>query len=1132
MTTVLPAFETDRLNALARLAILDTPPEASFERITSLAAHLFGMPIARISFVDETRVWFKSSYGIPAVAGPREHAACAQVVLSDDVFIVPDAAANPRFRLDPPVANDPPGRFYAGAPLRTADGFNLGALCLIDFVPREFGATQQESLKQLAAVVVDALQTRLANRQLAAETEVRQRTEAALDHAQAGRAIMLAAAFDAIVGLDAAGRIIELNPAAERLFGHSLAGVAGQELVDLIIAPDGRADYRRDTAGMFSGGEGFPLGERQSLLMLNADGAEFRAEMVLTRCAEGRPCAYTGHVRDLTGRYAGENRLRMLESSLGYANDAILITEAEPVASPGPRIIYANEAFTTATGYTLEEVLGKTPRILQGPKTDPAATRKIHDAITQWQEVRVELLNYRKDGSEFWVELNIVPVDDGCGNWTHWVSVQRVITERKEEQRKLEEQVRLAALGAEIGLMLTQHDLLADVLHRCAEVLVRHLGASFARVWTLNEAGDTLELQASAGLYTHLDGPHGRVPVGKFKIGLIAQERQPHMTNQVVGDPRVSDQRWATENGMVAFAGYPLIVENQLVGVMALFSCAALSQPTFQALDAIANAMALGIQHRQAQAQRNRLAKEVHQLLESTSEGVCGIDLEGRLAFINRCGAQMLGYAPEELVGQALHALVHHHHADGSPYPLEDCPIHGSKFVEQNVRVDDEVFWRRDGAAIPVEYARSPIVEDGQIRGSVVTFSDITDRKQAEVALREAKHKAEEAQAEAERANRAKSEFLSRMSHELRTPLNAILGFGQLLEMQAQTDRQHESISHILKGGQHLLGLINEVLDIARIESGKIELTLGAIKVAEAFKESAALIRPLAAGRNILIGRCAGSACTGAVRADRQRLSQVLLNLLSNAVKYNRPGGTVGISCEPAAQAGFLRLSVSDTGLGIAPADLGKLFVPFERLGAEGDGVEGTGIGLALSKRLAEAMGGTIGVVSTPGRGSTFFIDLPASGVAVSTAGPSTEPASGGLVTGGPTVLYIEDNPSNYALVEQLLEWQRPSIRLLGAGLGQLGLDMARGHLPDLILLDLQLPDLTGEEVLRQLRADEGTSDIPVIMISADATAEKPRRLLDAGAQGYLTKPLRVAEFLLATDEALAGETSLSPLAR
>ena len=431
--------------------------------------------------------------------------------------------------------------------------------------------------------------------------------------------------------------------------------------------------------------------------------------------------------------------------------------------------------------------------------------------------------------------------------------------------------------------------------------------------------------------------------------------------------------------------------------------------------------------------------------------------------------------------------------------------------------------YRKDGSEFWVELNIVPVAnERGWYTHWVSVQREITERKAAQVIL-------EQARDEAQRANAAKSEFLSRMSHELRTPLNAILGFGQLLEMQAQTDRQRENVSHILSGGRHLLELINEVLDISRIESGKIELVLAPIEVAEVFNEASALIQPLAAKRNVHVGRCSGQACDGVVQADRQRLKQIVLNLLSNAVKYNRPGGTVSLSCDPATTPGQLRLSVSDTGPGLTSADVSKLFVPFERLGAERSGVEGTGIGLALAKRLVEAMGGTIGVESTPGRGSTFYVELPFSNT-LATGFDNPVALMQDQAASGPAVLYIEDNPSNYALVAQVLEFQRPTIRLLGAMLGQLGLDMAREHRPALILLDLQLPDVAGDEVLRQLRADENTRDIPVVMVSADATTEQPRRLLALGARAYLTKPLKIAELVRAVDDALSDKIGLSTL--
>ena len=359
--------------------------------------------------------------------------------------------------------------------------------------------------------------------------------------------------------------------------------------------------------------------------------------------------------------------------------------------------------------------------------------------------------------------------------------------------------------------------------------------------------------------------------------------------------------------------------------------------------------------------------------------------------------------------------------------------------------------------------------------------------------------------------------MLFRSSHELRTPLNAILGFGQVLEMDPLGPEQREGVDHILKAGQHLLGLIDEVLDIARIEAGRMRLSLEPVSVKQVLDEVRSLIRPLAAERKTRFEVRAPEAAALYALADRQRLNQVLLNLLSNAVKYTPEGGTVTLICEEAA-GGRVRFEVRDTGPGIPPEKLGQLFTPFERLGVSG--VEGTGLGLALSKGLAEAMGGTMGAESRVGQGSAFWVELAKAGnpepqVARAAAG---EPAV--AREKGSTVLYIEDNLSNLRLIEHLLS-RRPGVRLLSAIQGRLGLDLAREHRPGLILLDLHLPDVPGEEVLRRLKEDPRTQQIPVVVISAEASPGHVQRLLAAGASGYLTKPIDVRELLRLLDETL-----------
>jgi signal transduction histidine kinase/ActR/RegA family two-component response regulator len=381
-----------------------------------------------------------------------------------------------------------------------------------------------------------------------------------------------------------------------------------------------------------------------------------------------------------------------------------------------------------------------------------------------------------------------------------------------------------------------------------------------------------------------------------------------------------------------------------------------------------------------------------------------------------------------------------------------------------------------------------------------------------------------EARLVAEKANRAKSEFLSRMSHELRTPLNAVLGFGQLLEMDDLTPDQAENVGQITKGGAHLLDLINEILDISQIESGHMSMSPEAVQVSDVVEAAVALLRPLAEERGVhLIGGDHG--CGHFIFADRQRVKQILLNLIGNGIKYNRQGGSVSVTCFQPAR-GMLRIQVTDTGPGIAPDQFHLLFAPFERLGAEQTSVPGTGVGLALSRGLAEAMGGTLDVESTPGRGSTFWVEFP---VVDSPLKILEEAGQRHAEQGGPlTILHIEDNLANVELVERVLA-QRPEVTVVAAMQGRMGVDLARRHHPVLVLLDLNLVDLPGIEVLQILRDDPATADIPVAIVSADAMPRQVQRLLSSGAVDYLTKPIDIHRLLELVDDAVARAKAGSP---
>ncbi len=383
----------------------------------------------------------------------------------------------------------------------------------------------------------------------------------------------------------------------------------------------------------------------------------------------------------------------------------------------------------------------------------------------------------------------------------------------------------------------------------------------------------------------------------------------------------------------------------------------------------------------------------------------------------------------------------------------------------------------------------------------------------------------EMAMEQAKKANQAKSAFLSSMSHELRTPLNAILGFAQILTSESLPStlaQKKEFATHILKSGRHLLTLINEILDLAKVESGTVTLSMEPVALQDTLAECKTMIEPLASQRKVRV--LFPERCEAVVLADRTRLKQVMLNLLANAVKYNREMGAVVIDCSTPAP-GRVRLAVQDTGMGLRPDQLDALFQPFNRLGQEGGGEEGTGIGLVVTRRLVELMGGEIGVSSTVGVGSVFSVELQATEPAAAVAGsgvvhqlarrPAPEDAQ------MHTVLYVEDNPANLKLVQEIVRF-RSDLRLLTAPDGHLGIELAKAHLPDLILMDLNLPCVSGADALRELRSDPRTSHIPIIALTANAMPGDIQRGIESGFFRYLTKPINIDEFTEALNSTLA----------
>jgi len=501
-------------------------------------------------------------------------------------------------------------------------------------------------------------------------------------------------------------------------------------------------------------------------------------------------------------------------------------------------------------------------------------------------------------------------------------------------------------------------------------------------------------------------------------------------------------------------------------------------------------------------------------IVDTAVDGIITINEQGLVETYNRAAEVLFGYTADEVIGNNIKMLMPEPYAaEHDSYLANYLGTGHAKIIGIGREVTGQC---KDGTTFPMDLSVAE-VKFGDRRIFTGIVRDITERKLAEDELLKAKE-------EAEKANRAKSDFLSRMSHELRTPLNAIVGFAQLLEMKELDTIDRESVGYILKAGRHLTELINEVLDIARIESGRQNLSPEPVHVHSVLEDTWSLMGPLAAERHIQLKHAIPEECNAYILADLQRLKQVLLNLLSNAIKYNHDGGSVQLTCA-AVRDGIIRISISDTGPGIAAENHERIFEPFERLSADESGIEGTGVGLALSKALIEAMGGILNLDSEPGVGSTFWIELPLiDEVAKQDQATEANLAIAGIPGTGQakpaTLLYIEDNIANLRLIEVALS-NRPQIKLLAAMEGKLGIDLALQHKPDLILLDLHLPDLMGDQVLVRLKSHPETQQIPVVIISADATQHQIKRLLTAGAYDYLTKPFNIKELLLTVDAVL-----------
>jgi PAS domain S-box-containing protein len=769
-------------------------------------------------------------------------------------------------------------------------------------------------------------------------------------------------------------------------------------------------------------------------------------------------------MRSLASERRAAEAVARLGAIVGASSDAVMSLDLEG------RIASWNPGAERLFGYSAAEALGRQVSLIVPPDQSHVQDANLQALREGDEVVGQETVRIGKDGRRVEVSLSAFRILDQAGGLTGFGGVFRDITESKRAEDALREsQQRFATIfhASPVALAITR---------RADSVLI-----------------DANERYLDLFGFTR-DEVIGRTTVSQGIFGDLAQRAA--VLDRLRSEPAVRDVEMQFRSSSGERIDAILSMEVVELGGQ---TCVLSAINDITARRELEEALRAG-------------EERFRSVVETATDAIIITDRLGNIEVFNPAAEQMFGYTAGEAAGQNVRVLIPSPQKEEHDNYIEAFLARGTSEVLGMRR--EMVSQRKDGSVFPHELTVNPMELSGELKFTAI-IRDTTARNQLEAELREAKEAAEE-------ANRAKSTFLSRMSHELRTPLNVVLGFGQVLQLDPLDPGQAEAVDYILKAGRHLLDLIDEVLDISRIEAGRLSLSIEPVRADDLLADALMLMRPLASQRGITI-RAELDTCDVFVLADRQRTKQVLLNLLANAIKYNREGGVVEIKCDQRESA--LRIIVTDTGLGIPPERLDRLFTPFDRLGAEATAVEGTGLGLALSKRLIEAMGGAVGVESVVDAGSTFWIELPLGeppsadpeGAAPQGAADQQAPAAHAKMH---SILYIEDNLSNLNLMEHILD-RRQGLRLLAAMQGSLGLELAREHHPDLILLDLHLPDMAGSDVLRELKTNLSTRDIPVVVVSADATSGQKARLLDAGARAYLTKPLDLKEFLALTDAIL-----------
>ncbi|HUK82805.1 MAG TPA: response regulator [Verrucomicrobiae bacterium] len=683
----------------------------------------------------------------------------------------------------------------------------------------------------------------------------------------------------------------------------------------------------------------------------------------------------------------------------------------------------------------------------------------------------------------------------------------------QESQQRVVLESGLSALNTSLRGNLTVAEVAQRGLTGAIEFLEAPMGAIFVA-----GADGVLRRQAAHAYPESAELPKS-FPLGTGIVGQAAQSRRPIITQPDTEKLRVHFGFGAVPPSLIT--AYPLLANDAPVGVLEICLFKPLTGTQSRWLEKATETMANALRFALESEERRQAEERTRLILESTAEGIFGVDTDGRIQFVNPSTCRMLGFTAEEMIGQPSHALIHHHRPDGKEYPKEECPMYAAYKRGEPSRIDNEFLWHKNGTGIPVEYGATPIRKDGTIIGAVVSFSDITIRKQAEAELKVAKEKAEE-------ATRMKSEFLANMSHEIRTPMNGIIGMTDLLFDTGLNQQQREFADTIRACGDSLLTIINDILDFSKIEAGKLRFETIDFDLQTTLESNVDILAANAHRKGLELHLFVERDVPANLRGDPTRLRQVVTNLVGNAIKFTEKGEVlVRVSKEKETDTNAsLRFAISDTGIGISPEGQARLFQAFSQADMSTTRkFGGTGLGLAICKRLVELMGGEIGVTSEAGKGSTFWFTATFAKQGHGAAPAPVAPVFHANVTGA-RALIVDDNATNRKILEyQLNSWKMkpetvPSAR---EALEVLRREAGKGQPFALVILDFQMPGMDGLELARAISADPKLAGVHMVMLSSMHGRQKPEGVQDAGIEAWLSKPAKQSQLFDTITTVMSG---------